>query len=39
MIPFSNIRYNVANDHEYIDIGYARSTAEGKACGFQIEMK
>lgn len=39
MLAFSDIRYNGANDHGYIDIGCARSTDGGKTWDYQIAMK
>ena len=39
MITFSDIRYNGANDHGYIDIGCARSIDGGKTWDYQIAMK
>lgn len=39
LLAFSDIRYNGANDHGYIDIGCARSTDGGKTWDYQIAMK
>ncbi|WP_291631065.1 NPCBM/NEW2 domain-containing protein [Clostridium sp.] len=39
MLAFSDIRYNGASDHGYIDIGVAKSTDGGQTWDYQIAMK
>lgn len=39
MLAFSDIRYNGAQDHAYIDIGAARSTDGGKTWDYKTVMK
>ncbi|WP_081712170.1 sialidase family protein [[Clostridium] dakarense] len=39
MLAFSDIRYNGASDHAFIDIGAARSTDGGKTWDYKTAMK
>lgn len=39
LLAFSDIRYNGASDHGYIDIGLARSTDGGKTWKYQVVME